>query len=222
MIPTCCKPQNESKISAKTSDISKNSFELMLNYANSNIVNMSSDSLMVYIDSIVRTSYLVDTTGTNGLDMLIKLSEKALTDKNYSKKAARWLFGFYQIDKNYPKAIEVSEKYLNDSTEIALLFNQSLLYLKIGNKLKADSCFRKVKLHCEKTLEKPEKLKQESYVGTIYTLSIITFIEEGKSKAIRLMKRTITKYPDDLFVKGLYEQVTGYEDTKDLLSHLIP
>jgi hypothetical protein len=222
LIPISCKPQSEIRSNTKVSLLPMDSIRRLLDYVNTNVEKLPPDSLLIYTDSIFRASYYIDTLGTHALDIMIKLSEHALSFRDYSGKAAKGLFNLYLIEKNYQKSIDVSEQYLHDSSDLTLILNRSMIYFKIGNKIKADNGFRIVKLHCEKVLEKPENLRKQNYISTIYWLTIITFIEEGKNNAIKLIKKMVNKYPDDPIVKELYEKFQGYKEVDDLLNDVIP
>jgi len=153
---------------------------------------------------------------------MINLLEQALKKDQFSKKAAEQLCSLYAQKKQYQKVIEVSNKYINDTTDIIHLYYKSMIYYKIGEKAKADSGFTFVRKRCEMILKDRPNPTKESYLGNMLPLSIILFIQEGKEKALLNFKSAKDKYPDDLLVSGLYEQIEGYKNVDDLIEKNIP
>lgn len=216
-----CKSQS-SQNSPQTNKTLKESFDSFMKYCDSNISQLSCDSLVFYTDSLFRYSYKIDTTGSNSNGLMMKLLEQALKIDPSSSKAANRLFNLYAVKKQYEKAIEVSNIYLNDTSNIIVLLGKSMMYYKIGEKAKADSGFDFVKKRCELILKVNPNPKKESYLGNTWMISLILFSYEGKEKALLNFQKAKDKYPDDRFVSGLYENIEGYKNVDDLIEKNLP
>lgn len=215
MVSSSCKPQ----VSQNRPDSikpSNQSFIALMKYCDTHLYQLSSDSLIYYVDTLFRYSYRIDTTGSDCNSLMIDLLEQALKKDQSSTKAANRLFKLYTVTKQYEKAIEVSNAYLNDTSNIAILLGKSMMYYKIGEIEKADSGFNTVRARCEKVQDNP-KLKKEYYLGKMWMLSLVIFIQEGKERSLLNFKSVKDKYPDDIIVSGLYEKIKGFNNVNDLI-----
>lgn len=220
MVSLSCKPQASQN--GPSSNISLNqSFITLMKYCDTHLYELSADSLAYYGDSIFRYSYSIDTSGSNSNSLMIKLLEQALKKDQKSTKAAIRLFNQYTFTKQYEKALNISTIYLNDSSDHVLLLEKSMIYYKIGEKGKANSGFKAVRSRCEKLLTNPY-LKKDYYLGHMWNISMVIFIQESKEKSLLNFKSAIDKYPDDLFVSGLYEKIEGYNSVNDLIDNNLP
>ena len=216
-----CNPQTT--IDKGLSHISpQQSFDSLLKYCETHIYQLPSDSLLFYADSIFRSIYNVDTTGSNCLDLMIKLSEQSLKKDPLSIDAAQHLFSFFMSKKQYYNAIEIGNKYFADTSDVVHLLTKSIIYLKLGNREMANSGFDIVKRKCERILKNNPNLKKDSYLGNTYMLSIIAFVQEGKKAALTRMNLAKIKYPDDPFVNGLYDNFEGFKNEQELINHYLP
>ena len=200
----------------------KQSFDSLLRYSDTHIYQIPSDSLLFYADSIFRSIYYVDTLGSNCLDLMIRLSEQSLKKDQSSTDAAQHLFSLYMSKKQYYKAIEIGNKYFTDTSDVIHLLTKSILYLKLGEREMANKGFDIVKRNCERILQNNLTLKKDSYVGNIYMLSVIDFIQDGKKAAVTRMNLAKNKYPDDPFVNGLFENFERFKNEQELINHYLP
>jgi len=212
-----------SQTNKANSDISsKQSFDLLLKYSETHIYQLPPDSLLFYADSIFRSTYFVDTTGTNCLDLMIRLSEQSLKKDISSINAAQHLFSLYMSNKQYYKAIEIGNKYFADTSDLVHLLTKSIIYLKLENREMANKGFDIVKRNCERTLQNNTNLKKDSYIGNMYVLSIIAFIQDGKKAALQRMSIAKHKYSNDPYVNGLFEKFEGFNNEQDLINYYLP
>jgi len=216
-----CKSQTFQN-SIETNKTSKGSFDTFMKYCDSHLYQLSSDSLLYYTDSMFRYAYEVDTTGSNSIGLMIKLLEQALKIDTTSTKAANRLSNLYTVKKQYRQAIQVAETYLNDTSDILVLSFKSMLYYKIGEKEKANAGFDFVRKRCELIIKNNPDLKPENYIGNMWMISLILFVQQGKEQALLNFKLVKDKYPDDRFVSGLYEKFEGYKDADDLIEKNLP
>ena len=122
----------------------------------------------------------------------------------------------------YKELIDISNKYLNDSSDILHLLTKSMVYWKIGDKGNADKGFRFIKSKCDRILEQNPNLVKEKYLGNIWMLGLTTFILDGKEKALIRMKEMTEKYPDDKFVTGTYEKIGNYSNANEIIEDYLP
>lgn len=216
-----CKSQSSQDKSDANKTL-KESFDSFLKYCDSHAYQLSSDSLVYYTDSIFRYSYVIDTSGSNSNGLMMKLLEQALKIDTSSTKAANRLCNLYAVKKQYEKAIEISDTYLNDTSDIVVLSLKSMMYYKIGEKEKAENGFNFVSKRCQLIIKENPNLKEENYIGNMWMISIILFIQEGKEQSLLNFKLAKDKYPDDRFVSGLYEKIEGYKDVDDLIEKNLP
>jgi len=221
MIFTGCRPQVSQNKSGQKLSLN-NSFRECMLYCDSHANKLSGDSLVYYADSIFRYSYMIDTTGSNCDVLMIRLLEKALSSEYSSKKAAYQLFSLYTTKKQYEKSIIVSNIYLSDTTDILHSFYRSLIYLKIGENEKAQIGFNSVRRKLEWAINQQPYLKNESYKGNMYILSLILFIQEGKNQALQNYKQVTEKYPDDLGCKQVFQELKNFKNADDLINKIIP
>lgn len=200
----------------------KQSFDSLLRYSETHIYQIPSDSLLLYTDSIFRSIYNVDTTGSNCLDLMIRLSEQSLKKDQSSIDAAQHLFSLYMSQKQYYKAIEIGNKYFADTSDVVHLLTKSIIYLKLGEREMANKGFDIVKRKCERILQNNPSLKKDSYLGNIYMLSVIDFIQDGKKAALTRMNLAKNKYPDDPFVNGLFDNFKGFKNEQELINNYLP
>jgi tetratricopeptide (TPR) repeat protein len=200
----------------------KQSFDSLLRYSETHIYQIPSDSLLFYADSIFRSIYNVDTIGSNCLDLMIRLSEQSLKKDQSSIDAAQHLFSLYMSKKQYYRAIEIGNKYFADTSDVVHLLTKSIIYLKIGEREMANQGFDIVKRNCERILQNNPNLKKDSYLGNMWMISLILYIKDGKEKSLLNFKLAKDKYPDDLFVSGLYEKIEGYTNVNDLIENNLP
>ena len=200
----------------------KESFDSFMKYCDLHVYQLSSDSLVYYTDSIFRYSYEIDTTGSNSNGLMMKLLEQALRIDPSSTKAANRLCNLYAVKKQYEKAIKISDTYLNDTSDIVVLSLKSMMYYKIGEKEKANNGFTFVRKKSERIIKDNPNLEEKYYVGNMWMISIILFIQEGKEQSLLNFKLAKDKYPDDRFVSGLYEKIEGYKNIDDLIEKNLP
>ena len=210
------------KDNSKLSISPQKSFNSLMNYCDTHLDQLSSDSLIYYVDSIYRYTYRIDTTGTECLNLMIRLSKKSLSINQTSLLAAEKLGSLYLSNKEYQKALEILNKYFNDTSDVIHLMSKSEIYLKLGNREMANIGFDIVKRKCERILQNNPNLKKDSFLGYTYMLSIIAFVQEGKMAALTRMNLAKTKYPDDPFVNGLYDNFEGFMNEEELINHYLP
>lgn len=216
-----CKSQC-SQYSPATNKNLKESFDSFMKYCDSHIYQLSSDSLVYYTDSIFRYSYEIDTTGYHSNGLMMKLLEQALKIDPSSTKAANRLFNLYAVKKQYRKAIQVSDTYINDTSDILVLSSKSMMYYKIGEKEKADNGFTFVRKRSELVIKDNPNLEEKYYIGNMWMISLMIFIQEGKEQSLLNFKIVKEKYPEDRFVSGLYEKLEGFKNVDDLIEKNLP
>ena len=215
----------KSQISNGQADRSKYLFPSLISlmkYCDSHMDQLSSDSLIYYTDSIWRYSYYNDTSGLKFNSLLSKLSEEALKKDKSSKKAAQRVLSLSLLEKRYEKALDISNHYFNDSSDLVHLLSKSMIYWRIGDNGNADKGFRFIKSKCERILQLDPNLKKENYLGNMWMLGLTSFILDGKEKALIRMREMTDKYPDDKFVNGLFEKVENYSNADELIKNNLP
>jgi len=210
------------KDNSKMSISPQNSFNTLLNYCDNHIDQLSSDSLILYVDSIYRYTYRIDTTGTKCLDLMIRLSKKSLSINQSSIIAAEKLGSLYLSNKEYQKSLEILNKYFNDTSDVIHLMSKSEIYLKFGNKEMANIGFDIVKRKCKRILQNNPNLKKDSYIGNMYILSVIDFMQDGKKAALDRMSIVKYKYSNDPYVIGLFEKFESFNNEQDLINYFLP